>query len=88
MDLYNWWTKVYPNRPDPYEASGWTAVCEEERAANGGKLHIGSLGKSSPALRKRMDQAHKMINKMEKDNEKEDEVMMIRLIKVRQGLWT
>jgi len=88
MDLYNWWTKVYPNRPDPYEASGWTAVCEEERAANGGKLHIGSLGKSSPALRKRIDQAHKMINKMEKDNEKEDEVMMIRLIKVRQGLWT
>jgi len=63
-------------------------VCEEERAANGGKLHIGSLGKSSPALRKRMNKAHQVMNKLEKDNEKEDEAMMIRLIKVRQGLWT
>jgi hypothetical protein len=88
LDLYNWWTQVRVNRPDPYEASGWSAVCEEERASNGGRLRLGSLGKSNPALRKRMDQAHKMINKMEKDNEKEDEVMMIRLIKVRHGLWT
>jgi hypothetical protein len=88
MDLYNWWTQVYPNRPDPYEVSGWSALCEEERAANGGKLSLGSMGKSSPALRKRLNQAHKMIDKIEKDNEKEDEVMMIRLIKVRRGLWT
>jgi hypothetical protein len=88
LDLYNWWTQVYPNRPDLYEITGWRAACDEEREANGGKLSLGSLGKRDPALRKRMDQAHKLINRMEKDFEKEDEAMMIRLIKVRHGLWT
>ena len=88
LDLYNWWTQVYPNRPDPYEASGWTAICEEERQANGGKLNLGSLGGGSPAQRKRMDRAHKMIDKMEREWEKEDEQMMIRLIRVRGSLWT
>lgn len=88
LDLYNWWTQVYPNRPDPYEASGWTAICEEERQANGGKLNLGSLGGGSPAQRKRMDRAHKMIDKMEREREKEDEQMMIRLIRVRGSLWT
>lgn len=88
LDLYNWWTQVYPNRPDPYEASGWTAICEEERQANGGKLNLGSLGGGNPAQRKRMDRAHKMIDKMEREREKEDEQMMIRLIRVRGSLWT
>ena len=40
--LYTWWTETYRNRPDPYEASGWTAVCEASRAANGGRLHFGT----------------------------------------------
>ena len=88
LDLYNWWTQIYPNRPDPYEASGWSALCEEERVANGGKLSLGMLGNRDPSMRKRMNAAHKTINKMEKDFEKEDEAMMIRLIRVRAGLWT
>lgn len=86
LDLYNWWTQIYPNRPDPYEASGWTALSEEQRAANGGKWSISAP--KDPGLRKRMDRAHKVMNRMEKDFEKEDEAMMIRLIKVRHGLWT
>jgi hypothetical protein len=86
LDLYNWWTQVRPARPDPYEASGWTALSEEQRAANGGKWSISAP--KDPGLRKRMDRAHKVMNRMEKDFEKEDEAMMIRLIKVRHGLWT
>jgi hypothetical protein len=88
LDLYNWWTQVYPNRADPYEASGWSAICDEERQANGGKLSLSNLGGSNPAQRKRMDRAHKMIDKMEREREKEDEQMMIRLIRVRSALWT
>ena len=86
IELYTWWTETYRNRPDPYEASGWTAVCEESRLANGGRLHFGA--EKDPALKKKSDKAHKLLRKIEEAYEKEDEEMMIRLIKIRQSLWT
>ena len=85
-ELYLWWTTVYRNRPDPYEASGWTAICEESRIANGGRLSWG--GEKDPVLKKKSDRAHKLLRKIEAAYEKEDEQMMIRLIKIRQSLWT
>ena len=86
LDLYTWWTVTYRNRPDPYEASGWSAACEASRIANGGKLNWGR--EKDPVLKKASDKAHKLLQKIEADYEKEDEQMMIRLIKVRHGLWT
>ena len=86
LDLYKWWTEVYRNRPDPYEASGWTAACEAQREANGGRLSFSTP--KDPVLKKAQDKAHKLLQKIEADYEKEDEAMMIRLIKVRHGLWT
>ena len=86
IELYTWWTETYRNRPDPYEASGWTAVCEASREANGGRLHFGT--EKNPALRKASDLAMKKLRKMEADYEKEEEQMMIRLIKIRGSLWT
>ena len=86
LDLYTWWTEVYRNRPEPMEASGWTAYCEAARLANGGRLSFGK--DKSPELAKMSKAAMKKLHKMEADYEKEDEAMMIRLIKVRHGLWT
>jgi hypothetical protein len=86
LDLYTWWTTTYRNRPDPYEASGWTAACEAQREANGGKISFNSP--KDPVLKKAQDKAHKLLQKIEAEYEKEDEAMMIRLIKVRHGLWT
>lgn len=86
LDLYKWWTETYRNRPDPHEASGWSAYCEASRLANGGKLSWG--GDKTPELAKMSKIALKKLHKMEADYEKEDEQMMIRLIKVRHGLWT
>ena len=86
LDLYQWWCIKYRNRPDPYEASGWTAACEASRAANGGRLSFSEP--KDPVLKKQSDKAHKLLQKIEADYEKEDEQMMIRLIKVRHGLWT
>jgi hypothetical protein len=86
LDLYTWWTTTYRNRPDPYDASGWTAACEAQRAANGGKISFNSP--KDPVLKKAQDKAHTLLRKIEADYEKEDEAMMIRLIKVRHGLWT
>jgi hypothetical protein len=86
LELYTWWTVTYRNRPDAYEASGWTAVCEEQREANGGR--ISWHAPKDPALKKKSSAAHKLLQKIETAYEKEDETMMIRLIKIRQGLWT
>jgi hypothetical protein len=88
IELYTWWTVTYRNRPDAYEASGWTAYCEASRAANGGSLW-GSLGTDkTPELKKMSTKSHKLLQKIEAAYEKEDEEMMIRLIKIRQSLWT
>jgi hypothetical protein len=86
LDLYTWWTETYRNRPDAYEASGWTAACEAQREANGGKLSWGTP--KDPVIKKAQTKAHKLLQKIEADYEAEDEAMMIRLIKVRHGLWT
>ena len=86
LDLYKWWTETYRNRPDPHDASGWTEYCEASRLANGGKLSWS--GDKNPELKKMSEVALKKLHKIEKQYEKEDEQMMIRLIKIRQGLWT
>lgn len=88
LDLYTWWTTTYRNRPDPYDASGWTAACEALRQANGPGVMAMFRENSDPKLKKASDKAHKLLQKIEADYEKEDEAMMIRLIKVRHGLWT
>jgi hypothetical protein len=86
LDLYTWWTCTRVSRPDPYEVSGWTAHCEAMREKYGGG--IASWGKEDKKERAQSTKARKLLDKMEADYEKEDEAMMIRLIRVRRGLWT
>jgi hypothetical protein len=86
LDLYIWWTDTYRNRPDPHDASGWSAVCEQMRQENGGRLSFGQP--KIKALKAASNRAHKRLAQIEAFYEKEDEQMMIRLIKVRHGLWT
>jgi hypothetical protein len=40
LDLYTWWTVTRPARPDPHEASGWSAYCEQVRLLNLSLIHI------------------------------------------------
>jgi len=86
IELYTWWTTVYRNRPEPMEASGWSAYCEASRLANGGRLSFGS--DKSPELAEMSKIAMDKMHKMEEEYEAEDEAMLIRLIKIRQSLWT
>jgi hypothetical protein len=86
LSLYRWWTEVYRNRPDPYDASGWSAYCELSRLQNGGKLSFSA--DKSPKLKKAGELALKELQRIETEYEAEDEAMMIRLIKVRNSLWT
>jgi hypothetical protein len=87
IELYTWWTVTYRNRPDPYEASGWTAYCEASREANGGKPNWTS-NKENPELKKMSKESYKRLDRMERDYETEDEAQLIRLIKIRKSLWT
>jgi hypothetical protein len=85
LELYRWWKITRPARLDPYEASGWTAYCEARRA---GGNDFFDLADKSKEERQQSNKAHKLLDKIERSYEKEDEAMMIRLIKIRQGLWT
>jgi hypothetical protein len=86
IDLYTWWTQTYRNRPDPYEVSGWTQICEEGRAANNGRLSFSDP--KDPDLKRRSKQALKIIHKLEQDYTREEDQMLQRLVKVRRSLWT
>jgi hypothetical protein len=94
-DLYLWWKDIYPNRPDPYDASGWSAYCDEKRnlaSPSGDKkadcMSLFDDSKVTPELKKKGDKACKLLVKIEKQYEKEDTEMMVRLIKIRERLWT
>ncbi len=69
----------YSNKYDTY-------YCEASRLANNGKLSFG--GDKTPELKEMCDTAHKKLREIEEAYEKEDEEMMIRLIKIRESLWT
>lgn len=86
LALYHWWTETYRNRPDAHDASGWSAVSEQIRAENGGKFSLRETKNKS--LRSAQNRAIKRANQIEKFYEKEDEAMMIRLIRIRNSLWT
>jgi len=85
-ELYTWWTVTYRNRPDPYDASGWSAYCEMLRIKHGNRW-VG-ISEKDPASRNASTKAMKLLDKIEKAYEKEDTEMMIRLIKIRDSLWT
>ena len=87
-ELYTWWTVTYRNRPDPMDASGWSAYCDASRLAHGGSFWGSLNADKSPELRKMSDKAHKLLRKIEEDYAKEEEAMMVRLIRIRDSLWT
>ena len=90
LSAYLWWKDIYPNRPDPYDISGWSAYCEESRESSPYKDFMVMLDRQneSKELREKGRKARKLLTKIEKQYEKEDTDMMIKLIKVRHSLWT
>jgi hypothetical protein len=85
LELYTWWKEVYPKRPDVHDASGWMAYCEMRREKG---YHFLDMEDKTPEdaemCKKALDKTHEL----EAQYNKEDEDMMIRLIKIRESLWT
>ena len=88
LALYKWWKEERPVRPDPYEASGWSAYCDARTGKGFTFLEDLVLEDKSKADERESRRIMTKLNKMEADYEKEDEKMMIRLVKVRRALWT
>ena len=76
---------IYPNRPDPMDASGWSDYCEQRRLAGEDILDFEDrTPEQEEQSRRALDLSHEIEDKYNQ----EDEEMMIRLIKIRQSLWT
>ena len=85
LALYTWWMEVYPNRPDPYDASGWHDYCNMRREKGYHLLDMEDKTEDEAAM---CNNSLEQLRKIEEAYEQEDEDMMIRLIKVRKSLWT
>lgn len=85
IDLYVWWTAIRPQRPDPHDASGWGDVCKKRRQKYDDEIMWEDKTKKEKEESKN---ALERFHEIEKQYDQEDEEMMIRLIKVRQSLWT
>ncbi len=90
-ELYKWWTEVRPARPDPYEVSGWTDILINTRPKDeddDGFMASLDSSNATPEEQKTRIQALEEIRELEDKYEREDEEMLIRLIKIRNSLWT
>ena len=86
-ELYRWWTEVYAKRPDPMDASGWSAYCAARWKRDDDLLMDDD--EDLPAdLREQGRRALDRSREIEAAYDAEDEAMMIRLIRIRRGLWT
>lgn len=94
FDLYNWWKNERPKRLDPYDESGWNAYWQKKEAlakeknAEFDELDILEEAANSDELKEERQLTFRKIHEIEEAYEKEDEEMMIRLIKLRRSLWT
>jgi hypothetical protein len=84
LELYMWWKEVRPNRPDPYDASGWTAYCERRR--DGRDFFDFDDKTEEEAEQGRV--SSERLHEIEAEYEQEDTDMLIRLVRVRDHLWT
>jgi len=85
LALYRWWKIERPKRPDPHDAGGWTEYCAQRRRDG---ADFFDFEDRTPEEAEQSRVALDRTREIEEAQEREDEEMMIRLIKVRHGLWT
>lgn len=88
LALYKWWKEIYPNRPDPHDASGWSRYCELKRQESGDTGLSFMAESKNPETRALGEEALKKTHEIEQTYNDEDTQMLIRLIKIREALWT
>jgi hypothetical protein len=87
FELYNWWKKRL-QRPDAYEFAGYNEFNDQMESIYGETGIFGRDKTWSTEHQAKMIKILKDVQKLEEKWAKEDEEMMIRLVKIRQSLWT
>jgi hypothetical protein len=81
-ELYHWWKFIRPQRPDPHDVAGWSEYCR-----NTSMRDMFSNDRDPEDQRRSMEIIGRA-NEIENSYDNEDEVMLIRLVKIRKSLWT
>lgn len=82
LALYDWWKNVRPLRLDPFEMSGLSEFWESREKIDGFLSFMNQPDTPDYNLMRDLS------SDIEESFEREDEEMMIRLIKIRKQLWT
>lgn len=93
MALYDWWKNVRPRRPDAMDASGWSEHCDHRRRIKEANGHDNPLDfldddDETPEEKELALAIIRKTHEIEKNYDDEDEQMLMRLVKIRKGLWT
>lgn len=82
--LYYWWTIERPLRSDPYEASGWTELCDNRRKTHGTLFP----DQEEQADREETREVLGRLHDIEAEYDHEDHEMLNALMDIRKHLWT
>lgn len=88
LELYTWWKVTRPNRQDPFDAAGYNEVFKGKHFIDQFIEEDGTKRLTMKPFSKKENQVFEKVSKIEAKYDKEDEQMLIRLIKIRQYLWT
>lgn len=86
--LYQWWKEERPKRVDPGEVSGLSAYYEEKRNVEVDNKDLLSVLSTNNMKDERLHRIFGVYDEIEKEQNEEDTAMLIRLVKIRQSLWT
>ncbi|MCP5016333.1 MAG: hypothetical protein GY938_13835 [Ketobacter sp.] len=84
-EIYLWYKDVYPNRVDPMVASGWSDYCD--RRESEGAMILSHDGETEEE-RNNTRELLKRSNEIEQGQYDEENDMLIRVVRMRQDLWT
>jgi len=88
ITLYTWWKDIRATRRDDWEEAGFTEF-SDRIAAKYGQIEFDPDDKKLTAAERQEKRAiYARVHEIEEARHQEDEEMMIRLIKIRRGLWT
>jgi len=82
-DLYHWWKHIRPKRIDPMDASGWSEWCDNHKM----KDVLEDQDTTTASRRQKRDILDRCYE-IEQNYHAEDEAQLIRLVKIRQSIWT
>lgn len=88
-EIYLWWKDIRPNRKDPMEESGLHDYYDRQRDAGRCMFDFDPNSEPEPESETAIhDTVSELYHELEQKQEDEDTEMLIRLIKIRKGMWT